>query len=187
VRDFGVVPGNAERDERIAASLVCVEEDDIVHARPPAIISSRVRSLPDDLALERVLPHDLVEHDLDVVGGVPVAVVIEGSGLLEDAGEFDAARAHVVDVGLRGLVAVLEGALLLRLAPEDLVVAVRVERRVEVDQVDAGVGQVAELFEAVAAVDDARVDQRRGSPRAVDLDRFPDHLRLSCVHGDSIA
>ena len=74
---------------------------------------------------------------------MPVAVVVEAAGLLEDAGQFDAARAHELDVGLGGLVAILEGALLLRLAPEDFVVAVRVERRVDVDQVDAGVRQLA--------------------------------------------
>ena len=62
--------------------------------------------------------------------------------------------------------AVLEGALLLRLAPEDLVVAVGVEGRVDVDQVHAGVGELAQLLEVVAAVDDAGVDERRGAARA---------------------
>ena len=47
----------------------------------------------------------------------------------EHAGQFDAARAHVVDVRPCAAVPVLERALLLRLAPEDLVVAVAVERR----------------------------------------------------------
>ena len=56
--------------------------------------------------------------------------------------------------------AILEGSLLLGLAPEDFVVAIRVERRVDVDQIDAGVGQLCELFEIVAAVDDARIDKR---------------------------
>jgi len=58
------------------------------------------------------------------------------------------------------------------LAPEDFVVAVGVERRafaatewlrprrrVNVDEVHAGVEQAAELFEAVAAVNDARVHE----------------------------
>src|SRR5438552_1846790 len=91
--------------------------------------------------------------------GVPVAVVVEAAGVLEDAGELNAAGAHVFDVGLGAGVAVLEGTLFLGLAPEDLVVAVGVEGRVDVDQVDAGVGQALELFEAVAAVDDAGVDE----------------------------
>ena len=56
-------------------------------------------------------------------------------------------------------VAVLEGALLLRLAPEDFVVAVGVERRVNVDQVNAGVGQLLELFQVVAAIE-TRVSRR---------------------------
>jgi len=57
-------------------------------------------------------------------------------------------------------VAVLEGPLLLGLAPEDLVVAVAVERRVDVDEVHVGIGQLAKLVEAVAAIDDAGVEER---------------------------
>jgi hypothetical protein len=58
-------------------------------------------------------------------------------------------------------VAVVEGALLLGLSPEDFVVAIGVERRVDVDEVYAGVGQLAQLFQVVAAVDDARIEQGR--------------------------
>jgi hypothetical protein len=105
--------------------------------------------------------------------GVPVAVVVEAAGFLEDAGELDAAGTHVVDVGCRGGVAVFEGSLFLGLAPEDFVVAIRIERRIDPDgsgpcsdQIDAGVGELGELFEIVAAVDDAGVEQRRGFARA---------------------
>ena len=80
---------------------------------------------------------------------VPVAVIVKAAGLLEHAGELDAARAHVVDVGLCAGVAVLEGALLLRLAPEDFVIAVGVERRIDVDQVNALIGELGKLFEVV--------------------------------------
>ena len=59
----------------------------------------------------------LIKHDLDVVAGVPVAVVIKAAGLFEDAGELHAARAQVVNVSLGVLVAVFKGALLLGLAP----------------------------------------------------------------------
>jgi hypothetical protein len=55
-------------------------------------------------------------------------------------------------------VAVLEGAFLLGLAPEDLVIAVGVERRIDVDQVHAALGELAQLLQAIAAVDDARVE-----------------------------
>ena len=61
--------------------------------------------------------YNLVEHDLDVVAGVPVVVVIKAAGLFEDAGELHAARPHVVNVGAGGFVAVFKGALLLGLAP----------------------------------------------------------------------
>src|SRR5207302_1325247 len=40
-----------------------------------------------------------------------------------------------------------------------LVVAVGVEGRVDVDQVDAGVGELFQLVEVVAAVDDAGVEE----------------------------
>lgn len=39
---------------------------------------------------------------------------------------------------------------------------VAVERGVEIDEVHAGVGQVAELFEAVAAIDDAGIEEGGG-------------------------
>ena len=105
---------------------------------------------------------NLVEHDFDVVAGVPVAVVIKAAGLFEDAGELHAARAHVVNVSLGVLVAVFKGALLLGLAPKDLVVAVGVEGRVNVNQVHAGVGQLGELFQIVAAINDAGVEEGGG-------------------------
>src|SRR5205807_2280422 len=97
-------------------------------------------TLPDDFVLEVVLPQDLVEHYLDVMTRVPVAVVVEASRFLEYAGQFHAPWPHVADVCLRGTVPVLEGAGLLGLAPEHFVVPVAVERRVNVDQVNAFVG-----------------------------------------------
>lgn len=73
--------------------------------------------------------------------------------------EFDAPGAHEFDICLCGGVAVLEYAGFLCLAPEDLIVAVGVEGRVDVDKVHAAVGQVAKLVEIVAAVDDAGIDK----------------------------
>jgi len=58
-------------------------------------------------------------------------------------------------------VAVLEGAFFAGLAPKDLVVAVGVEGRVDVDEVHGGVGEVFEFIEVVAAEDDAGVEERR--------------------------
>ncbi len=46
------------------------------------------------------------------------------------------------------------------LAPKDFVVAVRIERRVDVDEVDAALRQLAQLLQVIAAVDDAGVDER---------------------------
>ena len=55
--------------------------------------------------------------------------------------------------------AILKGPLLLGLAPEDLVVAVGVEWRVDVDEVYAGVGELAQLLKVVAAVDDTSIEK----------------------------
>ena len=84
-----------------------------MNSRILAFAFSSRRAFPNYLIEKVILPENLIEHDLGVVGGVPVAVVVEAAGLLEDAGQFHAARAHEVDVGLRAGVAVLEGALLL--------------------------------------------------------------------------
>lgn len=96
----------------------------------------------------------------DVVAGVPVAVIIEAAGFLEDAVQLDAAGAHVVDVGLGRFVAVGEAPLLFCLAPEDFVVPVRVEGRVDVDQIDARLRQLSKLLQVIPAIDDARVEER---------------------------
>ncbi len=81
------------------------------------------------------------------MAGVPVAVVIKAAGLFEDAGELHTARAQVVNVGLGVLVAVFKGALLLGLAP----MVARPAR--------------TELFQIVAAVDDAGVEEGGGFGR----------------------
>ncbi len=96
------------------------------------------------------------------MAGVPVAVVIKAAGFFEDAGELHATRAHIVNVSLGVLVAVFKGALLLGLAPEHFVVAVGIEGRVNVDQIHAGIGQLGELFQIVAAINDAGVEKRGG-------------------------
>jgi len=58
-------------------------------------------------------------------------------------------------------VAVFKGAFLLGLAPEDFVIAVGVERRVNVNKVNTCARQFLELFQIVAAVNDAGVEERR--------------------------
>src|SRR5476649_1426047 len=95
-------------------------------------------------------------------------MVIKAAGLFEDAGELDAARPHVVNVGAGGFVAVGKGALLLGLAPavaspaRTFIVAVGVEGLVNVNEVNAGVGQLGKLFQIVAAINDAGVEEGGG-------------------------
>jgi len=67
---------------------------------------------------------------------------------------------------------ICECAFLFCLAPEDFVVPVRVERRVDVNQIDARIRQFAELIEIIAAIDNARVNEcgrfsRRGAHKQI--------------------
>jgi hypothetical protein len=55
---------------------------------------------------------------------------------------------------------ILEGPLLLRLAPENLISPVGIERRIDIDEVDAGVGQFLQLLQVVAAIDNSRIEKR---------------------------
>jgi len=58
-------------------------------------------------------------------------------------------------------VPIFEAALLFRLAPKDFVVTVRVERRVDVNQINAAIRQLPQLIEIIAAEDNPRVEERR--------------------------
>ena len=78
------------------------------------------------------------------------------------------------DVGSGGGVAVFEGALFLGLSSEDLVVAIGVEGGIDIDEVDAAVGELAKLVEVVAAVDDAGIEERRRFGHGgIDFPHFP--------------
>jgi len=57
-------------------------------------------------------------------------------------------------------VAVLKGAFFLCFAPEDLVITVRVKRRVDINKVNASIGEFFQLFEVIAAINDTSIDQR---------------------------
>jgi hypothetical protein len=96
------------------------------------------------LPTQIIFTENLVEHDLGVVVGVPVTVVIKAAGLFEDAGELHAARAHVVNVGAGGFAAVGQVALL-GLAQE-LASPPRTE-----------------LFQIVAAINDVDVEEAAGA------------------------
>ena len=69
-------------------------------------------------------------------------MVVEGAGGFEDAVEFDAAGAHEVDVCDGGGMAVIEGAFFLCLTPEDFIIAVGVERWVDINKVEAVIGEL---------------------------------------------
>ena len=120
----------------------------------------RARSFPNNLVLKIILAKDSIQHCFDVMAGVPVAVIIKAAGRFEDARQLFAARAHVVNVSRGGFVAVVKPPLLARLRPEDFVVAVGIERRVDINQVDAAIRQFLQLLQIVATVDYPRIYQR---------------------------
>ena len=74
--------------------------------------------MPDDFALKIIFAENLVEHHLDVMAGVPVAVVIKAAGLFEDAGHLRATRPHVVNVSLVDSWRSSKPPLLVRLGPK---------------------------------------------------------------------
>jgi hypothetical protein len=141
----------------LAADVV---QEHIVNSPEFLGVVMRKMSFPDNLILKIVLTENLIEHHLDVMAGVPVAVIVKAAGLFENARQLDAAGPHELDVGLRGFVPVVKGPLLFRLAPEDLVIPIGIEGRIDVDEVDAGIGQLLELLKIVAAIDDARIEKR---------------------------
>ncbi len=106
---------------------------------------------------------------------LPVAVVVEAAGLLEDAGELHAAGTHVFDVGLRAGAAVFEGSLFLGFAPEDFVISIAVNVEWEPDRCRSdqcrhraahSTLRLGELFEIVAARLTSEVRNRRRGCRA---------------------
>jgi|SRR3990172_8664940 len=119
------------------------------------------RALPDDLVLKVIRPENIVEHHLDVMTRVPVAMVKEVARLLQHTVQFPDARTHVGDIRQRVAVAVVKSAFLGGIAPKHLVVAVRVEWRVDINQVDAFRREVPENLKAVSAVDRVRLELNR--------------------------
>jgi hypothetical protein len=138
----------------------CVEEEAVmVVGKLLEALRLCSRSSPNDFIPKVMLSEDLVEHHLDVMGGVPVTMIIEAACLLKDSGQFNTAGPHEVNIGLCAGMAVLETTLLLGLPPEYFVVAVGVEWWINVDQVNAGIRQLLELLQVIAAVDHPGVNE----------------------------
>src|SRR5882724_11085224 len=97
-----------------------------------ALLRVIVRSLalPGNFVDEVIFSENLVEHDLNVVRGVPVAMVVEAARLLEDSRHFHAPWTHELDIDLGGFMSILECPLLFRFAPKHFVVTVGVEWRI---------------------------------------------------------
>src|SRR3990172_8285211 len=75
VRHLSLVALHLQRVERMALLGPFIEEDRVMESRPLVGLRARVRSPPDDFILKAPFAGYLVEHDLDVVRGVAVAVV----------------------------------------------------------------------------------------------------------------
>ncbi len=60
-----------------------IEKNRIVNTPPSLRIVVGKMSLPDDFILKTILSKNLIEHHLDVVARVPIAMVIKTTRLLE--------------------------------------------------------------------------------------------------------
>src|SRR5690348_459750 len=94
----------------------------------------RERPLPNHLILKIVLAKNLVQHDFDVMRSMPIAVIVEAPRWLQNAREFHTTRTHEIDIRLSRCMPILKRPLLFRLSPENLIAAIRVERRIDVNQ-----------------------------------------------------
>lgn len=94
-------------------------------------------ALPNDFINELVLAEDLIHHNFDVMGSVPIAVIVEGACILENAVQFYATGPHEIDIGLRRCVPVLERASFFGLTPENFIISVGVKWRININQVNA--------------------------------------------------
>lgn len=150
---------------RVCIRAAGIEEKYVV--QPPVVLASlkgiRVgrTAFPDDFVLKILVAENLIEHHLDVVARVPVTVIVEAAGRFQDTCDLHATRPHVLDVGLSGSVAILKRPLLLRLAPEHLIIAIRIERRIDISQIVAAIRKLAKLLQTVSAVNDPCIDEGR--------------------------
>src|SRR3989338_543158 len=85
---------------------------------------------------------------------MPVAVVVEAAGFSEHTVHLNHARAHIGNVRISIAEAIIEGSFLTRITPEDLVVAITVERRVNVYEVYRLVRHFLEHLKVVATIND---------------------------------
>ena len=118
--------------------------------------------MPDDFRLEIVLAENLIEHGLAVMAGVPIAVIVKAASLLQNPRQLGATGPHELDIRPRRFVAILKGSLLFGFPPENFVGPVGIERRVDINKVDARIGQLFQLLQVVAAIDDASIENGRG-------------------------
>jgi hypothetical protein len=58
-------------------------------------------ALPNNVVLKVILANYLIEHNLNIVAGVPIAVIIKTACFLEDARQLNASWAHKLNVCLR--------------------------------------------------------------------------------------
>jgi hypothetical protein len=114
--------------------------------------------LPNNLIDERGLTKNLIEQNLNVVAGMPIAVIVEASSWLENTRQLDHSGSHEVDVCLRRFVAVVKRSSLPFLLPKDFVAAAGVEWRVDVDEINAAIGKTLQLVQIVSTVHDLGID-----------------------------
>src|SRR6202022_532024 len=88
-----------ERVPRVRLRLVPdVVQQPVTNLTPVLAVRVNVGALPDDLIAEVGFPEHAVEHRLQVMRGMGVAVEVEGAGRLQDATHLQYALVHPVDI-----------------------------------------------------------------------------------------
>ena len=142
-------------------SSIRVKENCVVNVRPLFAVVLLLVRFKMIFALKIIFAENLVEHHLDIMAGVPVAVVeklpvFSGRAKVPRiAGACNQCKPWWIRGGLQTRASPLFRRRRLRSA-------VGIERRVNVNEVNAGVGQLPELFQIVAAINNAGVHKRRG-------------------------
>ncbi len=116
--------------------------------------STSICEIPDNLVPEVPSAKYSVHHHLQIVGRMPVTMEVNRACVLQHSATLSKPPSHPVYVDIDStLPPILEDSHLCTVPPDYLIVAVAEERRVEIDQVDALVGEeLGENLKIVPAV-----------------------------------
>ena len=108
------------------------------------LVVMRSRAPPRYFVLELIFTEHLITHYLDIMAGMPITMTIEAPGVFEHTGKLYTSRPPEIRDRLASRHVCLRQLRFFFCLPlEYFVISIRIERRVDVDQVNAFVLQVA--------------------------------------------